>query len=362
MTVDGTFAVRAVVPEDDAGLSRLMERCTEDGAITTGFRMKGSIFAMPSRHGMRRMYVAANAAGDAVGMGFADHVEVQLDGARVPAAYFSTLRTDPDWRRRGVASGILERRIAEAERDHGAVLCWAGILGGNKASHRTLAKAGFRRARGCGLKVIVPSRQAPCPPELAARVRPARTDDVAWIVDGLTRMYGHLNLWSPWTAETYVAGLGRLAGTRAGATGGALPANASVGVWVLTGADDRPLASLLSYGMNDIVEPIIVRVSPFMRLVNALLQLPIRVGAPLRTTVLGDVVTAPGAAASGIALARHVMRAQAGACDLVVMGDYERSGTRAVLKGLKGLPTRLDVVVRSARPWAKKAPVFLEVV
>jgi hypothetical protein len=210
--------------------------------------------------------------------------------------------------------------------------------------------------------VIVPAHQAACPPEVAARIRPARVSDVDWIVAALNRTYGHLNLWSPLTSASYVAGLGRVAGSAAALDRAALPASASVAVWMLTDTRGDPVASLLSYAMDAIVEPIILRVSPFMRLMNALLRLPIRPGAPLRTTVLADVVTAEGDPADALALARHAIALRRDACDLVVMADYERSGTRPVVKALRGLPTRLDVVVRSAGPWAKRAPVYLEMV
>ncbi len=348
------FFVRDTIPEDEDGLNRLMELCPEQGAVTLSFSMLGSVFQLNSRFGQRRRYTAMTDDGEIVGMGFSDLLDVHIDGGRRRGAYFSGLRTHPAWRRKGVASSILEYRQFDARQNFGAEVFWAGIMGGNQPSFRTLHKSGFQTANRATLKMVFPHKQPPWRADPA--MRPATNEDISWLVTQANTQYGHLNFWCLYNVGEYLGGLHRLATNvrccQAAVQNNEQPssppaATDAATVWILADQRDRPRAAMMVYNLNDIIVPTISRVHPALRALSLLLRLPMKTGAPLRTALITDVVARHGETTAVQQLARGVAQHYRNKNELLVLFRYPGTPSTDACRALKGMSTKLDLLCKT---------------
>ncbi len=326
--------IREAIPEDTPAIAGLIARCPEAGAVTFGFRLVGGLDGLRGRFETRRLHLARS-LGRVVGMVASDVGPVLVSGRRVVGARLSFLRTDPAQQRRGIARALLQRAEQDARSLDGARVFWGHVMDGNRASHATLARAGYLRGPSGQFKFLDPRRcGAPTP---GLRLRRARDADLPWLVAALEARHARHDFWRSFTVDEYRKALGRWV-----ASGG------DPRLWIAEGAEERPLAAALAYGNGHALANVVEKARPLLRLASALARLPIVLGQPLRIATVADVVADPAApAGAATAVLRQAVRDQRGVADFVVVIRHANDSGDPAYRALYGVSSPVDVVYKA---------------
>ncbi len=338
--------IRLATRGDDEAIANLIARCPEAAAVTFSYRLSGPVHALLGRFPTTSIHLACDPGGLVAGMVLSDVTPVIVSGTLTRGARVSFLRTDPAFQRRGIASALLRQAESDARALGGAQVFWAHIMDGNRASHATFARAGYRRGASGSFKFVEPKRCAS--PAPGSRIRIARADDLPWLVSVLNNRYGRYDFWRPFDVTEYREGLERWA-----ASGG------TPRLWILAADDDRPLAAALAHSNGHALVSSVAKVSPWLRLVNTVVRLPIVLGMPLRTTTVADLVADPAAPkGAAVAIARHAIREQRDAADFVVLVRHADEPCAEGWQSARGISSAVDVVFKGTVSTAR--PAYIE--
>jgi GNAT superfamily N-acetyltransferase len=189
--------VREAGPEDEAGLAALAAASPDGGAVA--FRREEHVPAgqVPRDHETNECLVAevdGGIAGSArLGLG-----TCRFEGADTRYALLDALKVHPDFRRRGIAAQLADRRLRRATELAGDdVIAVAYIQAGNAASVGN-ARRWATQVGGRLVVAPVPMRQRPPRPRSGLTVRPAadtELDEIAAAIDARSASHDFARLW-----------------------------------------------------------------------------------------------------------------------------------------------------------------------
>ena len=183
--------VREAQAQDEAGLAALAAASPDGGAVAFTPEQHVPALQIAREHEISECFVA-DADGGIAGSGQLDIGTCRFEGDDVRYALLSTLRVHPDYRRRGVAAELTERRLRRAAELAGQdVVAVAYIQAGNAASlgnaRRWATQVGGRR-----VVTPVPMRRRPPRPRPGLTVRPAEGGELAEVAARIDAFYaGH---------------------------------------------------------------------------------------------------------------------------------------------------------------------------
>jgi GNAT superfamily N-acetyltransferase len=173
-------------PRDSAAYRELMASSPEEGMITIQVVFKEDPYEMLMQRRIGQIvFVAETPDGKVVGSGAADARPIWFERKPVQAVHLHSLLVHPDFRRHGVATALVQRRVQWAREQYGdGVLIFAEIQQNNVASFNNAAKwaTGFGQPRESGFLRVLhngPRRMS------GVEVREATEEDYPEIVEGL---------------------------------------------------------------------------------------------------------------------------------------------------------------------------------
>lgn len=202
MTPNITF--REFRKSDGPAFTRLAEVSGDAGRIGYKRRFQGNAYSVLGQlHG--KTHGIASEASDfdgLVGSGFLRLGSCQYEGEVLRSGCMHNLVVHPGYRRRGIASNIIRRRIDLAENRLGQdCVLWAAVQDGN-LWNRCMLKRGFQHALH-GRVATFSVRMRPKPPNSKAgyRVRVAAQREYLQIVEEMNRFYRDYNFFEPCDAD-----------------------------------------------------------------------------------------------------------------------------------------------------------------
>jgi hypothetical protein len=198
--MNSAFAFRSVQPDDSLALAQLVSSSPSSGPASFTYDYQAGLLEIHRAFADELHGIVATAGPSVIGMVLADLRQVQWEGQVCQAAYVSNLRVAHNYRRQGVARGILNYGYGYAEEVMGAdPMVYTAIPEGNVTL--ALTEAYQCQVTGAIQGGVVPmSRSAPATrPGFA--VREAGQQDLSVIADGMNQFYHEHNLWSPVTAS-----------------------------------------------------------------------------------------------------------------------------------------------------------------
>jgi GNAT superfamily N-acetyltransferase len=327
--------IREATAADGPALVRLEWQAPEAGPLAVRVEFHGDYLALGSRLGPPSVYVAEAAGGAVAGTLSAVTRRTRLGDGWAPTTYLFRLRVGPEWRRRGVAAGLVAHAWSAAQQDHDSEVAWGAILARNRASLGLARAAGFRRVRTLGFRVL-PTRW-PAPGRARHVVpRPPHANEWAALAAQATTLYGDCQFWPGPAApgpDTWVWADGQ--GVRASAAVFDLSTLATLRATATYPGLTTAAAALARLGI-----------------------LP-DVAARLRAGLVRDLTFAPERPADGAALVGALLRQWRARLDfLVVAGDPAHASGRVLRRLPWGLPGRVVVVARSRVPLDRGQPIY----
>jgi ribosomal protein S18 acetylase RimI-like enzyme len=171
--------IREAREDDSEALIALDRQCSMGEALTLAFDRSPDYFARYKAYEEWTALVAEAPDGALVGTGGLAVKTVLVEGKPAEAVYLMDLRVHPEWRRRGVATGI-----GDAVRDRLGPydLALAMVLKGNEPSQRLLRKRGIYTTLGRAALPVLPAEAVrPLPPGI--EVRPMEAGEMPWLAE-----------------------------------------------------------------------------------------------------------------------------------------------------------------------------------
>jgi ribosomal protein S18 acetylase RimI-like enzyme len=195
------FGFRPVEPDDSPALAGLVSSTPSSGSTGFTYDYLASALDVHKAFASNLHGIVATANSSVIGMVLGDFCQIQWEGRVCEAAYVSNLRVHPDFRRQGVARGILSYGNRYAEKLLGAdPVVYAAVPQGNVGL--TLAQAHDCQTTGPIQGGIVPMLRSAPKSTTALEVRAVDQDDLAEVAHGMNQFYRKHNLWSPVTPST----------------------------------------------------------------------------------------------------------------------------------------------------------------
>ena len=198
--MNSEFGFRPVEPNDSPALAQLVSSSPSSGPASFTYDYQAGLLEIHGAFADELHGIVATAGPSVIGMVLADRRQVQWEGQVCQAAYVSNLRVAHNYRRQGVARGILNYGYGYAEELMGAdPMVYTAIPEGNVTL--ALTEAYQCQITGAIQGGVVPvSRSAPkAKPGLAVR---AAQEDLTTIAHGMNQFYREHNLWSPVSARS----------------------------------------------------------------------------------------------------------------------------------------------------------------
>ena len=199
--MNSEFAFRPVEPDDSMALAQLVSSSPSSGPASFTYDYQAGLLEIHRAFADELHGIVATAGPAVIGMVLADLRQIQWEGRVCRAAYVSNLRVAHNYRRQGVARGILDYGYRYAEKLMGAdPMVYTAIPEGNVTL--ALTEAYQAQITGAIQGGVVPvSRSAPkAKPGLT--VRPVGQEDLTTIAHGMNQFYREHNLWSPVSARS----------------------------------------------------------------------------------------------------------------------------------------------------------------
>lgn len=338
-----SFELRDHRPGDDPALAALERASPEGGRLVVQLDLRVGYSALAARYPGVRGYVAqAGAPPRVVGMLFCSLASTQLGGAIVPGAYLFSLRVDPAVRRRGVATALIEHACERARAEAGIAVTWAAVVGGNEASRRAFARAGFVPA---GELVGRLAPRLPLVGRPALGVEPAATANLPVLADLLNRTHAAHDLWRPLGPVDLGAALRAADHDLADALLGRR-------------ADGAPLAAAAPFDLDRVAR---LRFLGHRRLPEPVNRVLAALARPLRprVAVLRFRALPRDRPDAGLAVLRAALRRLPWPGGVLAVPLDRRDPAWPTVARLPAMSTPITVVARSAHPVGATRPLYL---
>ena len=343
--------LRELTPADGPAIARLADASPDTGMV----RFKPSFQIDPFvalTYDERQTGVVVERDGSAglVGIGLLEIGEMVLRGHPTPFALLHSLAVRPDARRQGVATAIIDWRLARAREMLGDGAVIAATIQKNNAGSFAAASRWATQFSGPLASVVIGLPASAPTSRDGFRARPARADDLEGFANGYAGFHAEFDLWPPatvpdlvtWLDESPVAGV---------------PINA---LWVGEDESGHVVAGL---GTSEVRKMSILQVEavpPPMRVINAVIRV-IPKGGSMEIVRVSRMWFQPGAEAA----ARHLfetVRWEAREQGNVVIASFDPRGPLArMIAAPRWLPrTQFSLALRATdelRPDRPIAPV-----
>jgi GNAT superfamily N-acetyltransferase len=185
------YHLRPMEPRDSAAYKELMATSPDSGLIAIQVVFKEDPYEMLMKRRIgQTVVVAETPEGLVVGSGACDARPVWFEGQPVQAVHLHSLSVRPEYRQQGVATALVQWRIAWAREHYGDdVLIFAEIQTNNIASFHNASKwaTGFGQPRESGFLGVFKN---PPKPMRGVTVREIEESDYPDVVEGL-REFNH---------------------------------------------------------------------------------------------------------------------------------------------------------------------------
>ncbi len=185
------YRLRPMEPRDSAAYRELMANSPEVGMVTIQVIFKEDPYEMLMKRRIGQVVVVAETPdGEVVGSGACDARPIWFEKQAVQAVHLHSLLVHPRYRRHGVATAVVQWRIAWAREHYSPdTLIFAEIQQDNLASFRNASKwaTGFGQPREAGFLRV---HKNPPKPLSDIAIREATPDDYPRIAEGLNE-YNH---------------------------------------------------------------------------------------------------------------------------------------------------------------------------
>jgi ribosomal protein S18 acetylase RimI-like enzyme len=202
---EGTFMLRAMVPDDGPALAELGEQTPETGAVSmhSQFEFDPYETLLALRPGTIGVVAETADRRGLVGICLMSFGQAWFEGSVRPSAYLYSLSVHPDYRRRGLGSRMTTWLVDTARERHGGdVVIHAGTQPGNVASQRTMQSWATQRFDRIVGVVKKPRSKAP---QSGWEVRPADEGELEEVANGRNAFHDGYNLYSPASAASIAA-------------------------------------------------------------------------------------------------------------------------------------------------------------
>lgn len=187
------IAIRDAVEKDDAALVELQKRCPMGSSLILQLDSSPSFFNR-SKHQIENHVVVAVEDGKIVGSGSCAIMEKRVNDKILRTAYNYNLMVDPDYRRKGIAMLLGDRR-KEIAKEQDCDLIFCQITEGNIPSMKLQEKKGFMHIKDSISYVLMVYK----PQKLStnAEIRPAEKNDLSQIVDLINNTHSEYDFYKP---------------------------------------------------------------------------------------------------------------------------------------------------------------------
>ena len=198
--MEGRFTFRPLKADDSPALAQLVSSSPSSGLASFTYDYQAGLLEI-HRAFADELHGIVSTAGPAVmGMVLADLRQVQWEGQVCQAAYVSNLRVARNYRRQGVARGILNYGYGYAEEVMGTdPMVYTAIPEGNVTL--ALTEAYQCQITGAIQGGVVPMSRSASKAKPGLAVRPADQEDLPAVAQGMNQFYREHNLWSPVSAS-----------------------------------------------------------------------------------------------------------------------------------------------------------------
>ena len=198
--MNSEFGFRPIEPDDSPALAQLVSSSPSSGSTSFTYDYQAGVLDIHKAFADELHGIVATAGPSVIGMVLADLRQVQWEGQVCQAAYISNLRVEQNYRRQGVARGILDYAYGYAEKIMGAdPMVYTAIPEGNVTL--ALTEAYQCQITGAIQGGVVPMLRSAPATRTGFAVREAGQQDLSAIADGMNQFYHEHNLWSPVSAN-----------------------------------------------------------------------------------------------------------------------------------------------------------------
>jgi predicted N-acetyltransferase YhbS len=196
--MDREFGFRPVEPEDSPALAQLVSSSPSSGSASFTYDYQAGVLDIHKAFADDLHGIVATVGSSVIGMVLGDLRQVQWEGQVCQAAYVSNLRVQQNYRRQGVARGILSYGYKYTEKLLGAdAMVYAAVPEGNVSL--ALTEAYKCQTTGAIQGGVVPMLRSAPEVKPGLTVRAVDQDDLAPVANGMNEFYREHNLWSPVT-------------------------------------------------------------------------------------------------------------------------------------------------------------------
>ncbi|THE65579.1 GNAT family N-acetyltransferase [Salinadaptatus halalkaliphilus] len=307
---EGEIRLRTATPADGEAIGTLFTNSPDEGAVSFAPRFEYDPYEVYA--GLRPEttgFVAETDDGRLVGVGFVSNTKARFDGEVRPSALLNALAVHPDFRNRGLAKRIVERRIAHAREQLGEdCVVFANIQHGNDPSE---AVAAWWADSLAAEFVMYPAPPIPAAPSTDVDVHDASAEERVAAVDRSNNFYAETDVYRPYTVDGLTS---RLADS---------PIDEPLHRYVVATVDDEVVAGVFASEMHNVMSLVVDSLPPELEDADALPP-AIPESKELRMTMLSDYWYAPGHEAAARALWNH-LRANPGGANRIML-NYDPRG------------------------------------
>lgn len=199
-TTNGSdVTIRTATPTDGAAIGDLFANSPDEGAVSFAPRFSHDPYrAYAGLRPESTGFVAETTADHIVGVGFVSLTEARFGGELRPTALLNALAVHPDYRGRGLAKRLVERRLEHARGRLGEdCVAFANIQHGNDPSRAVASSWADSLAREY---VMYPAEPLDSPPDsLEYGVHDAGPDERSAAVDRSNEFYADTDLYRPYS-------------------------------------------------------------------------------------------------------------------------------------------------------------------
>lgn len=200
-----TFWLRQLMPQDSAAYGTLITNSPDTGAIHAALHFEIDPYtAVMSAHPNSVGVVAETSEHDGfIGSGLLRFGQCQWQGTVRPYGLLNTLVVHPDFRRRGVASGLAKWREEYASQRFGEEGVTFAMIQKNNIASELTAKKWYKQFIPDRL-MIVPMKLSAAPPTKMEEfiVRPIEPTEFVAVAEKQNQFYKDYNLYPPETGES----------------------------------------------------------------------------------------------------------------------------------------------------------------